>query len=98
MCVFAYSVVMGLIEEEGRKEVRPASSCCQVLARKDTPGQNAIDVRTTSCGVFVRKAPACSATGRRTERTFSVSAGLDASTVTPGNTAPDVSLTTPAMK
>src|SRR5262245_7605726 len=28
---------------------------------------------------------------------FSISAGLDASTVTPGNTAPDVSLTTPAI-
>ena len=32
-----------------------------------------------------------------TVRTFSMSAGLAASTVTPGNTAPDVSLTTPAM-
>ena len=31
-----------------------------------------------------------------TERTFSISAGLAASTVTPGSTAPDVSLTTPA--
>src|SRR6185295_6009477 len=32
-----------------------------------------------------------------TDRTFSIRAGLDASTVTPGRTAPDVSLTTPAM-
>src|SRR5262245_23760830 len=32
-----------------------------------------------------------------TLRVFSISAGLDASTVTPGNTAPDVSLTTPAI-
>jgi hypothetical protein len=32
-----------------------------------------------------------------TVRTFSMRAGLAASTVTPGNTAPDVSLTTPAM-
>src|SRR6185369_17293345 len=32
-----------------------------------------------------------------TVRTFSMSAGLAASTVTPGSTAPDVSLTTPAM-
>jgi hypothetical protein len=32
-----------------------------------------------------------------TVRTFSISAGLDASTVTPGRTAPVVSLTTPAM-
>src|SRR5262249_45677118 len=32
-----------------------------------------------------------------TERTRSMSAGLDASTVTPGITAPDVSFTTPAM-
>ena len=32
-----------------------------------------------------------------TVRSFSVSAGLDASTVTPGRTAPDESLTTPAM-
>src|SRR5678815_1132561 len=32
-----------------------------------------------------------------TERTFSMSAGLEASTVTPGMTAPDVSRTTPAM-
>src|ERR1700704_5954136 len=31
------------------------------------------------------------------ERTFSISTGLDASTVTPGSTAPDVSLTTPVM-
>jgi hypothetical protein len=28
-----------------------------------------------------------------TDRTFSISAGLDASTVTPGSTAPDASLT-----
>src|SRR3982751_2277818 len=32
-----------------------------------------------------------------TDRTFSIRAGLDASTVTPGRTAPDVSLTTPVM-
>src|SRR5262245_406699 len=32
-----------------------------------------------------------------TVRTFSMSAGLDASTVTPGRTSPDVSLTTPVM-
>src|SRR5688572_21713414 len=32
------------------------------------------------------------------ERTFSMSAGLDASTVTPGRTAPDVSRTTPARE
>src|SRR5437899_12856331 len=32
-----------------------------------------------------------------TKRTFSIRAGLAASTVTPGITAPDVSLTTPAM-
>src|SRR5439155_26100170 len=31
------------------------------------------------------------------ERTFSINAGLDASTVTPGNTAPEVSLTVPVM-
>ena len=31
------------------------------------------------------------------DRTFSISAGLDASTVTPGSTAPDVSLTVPAI-
>jgi hypothetical protein len=30
-------------------------------------------------------------------RTFSMSAGLDASTVTPGSTAPDASLTTPLI-
>ena len=29
------------------------------------------------------------------DRTFSISTGLDASTVTPGSTAPDVSLTRP---
>src|SRR5207249_9807079 len=33
-----------------------------------------------------------------TERTFSMRAGLAASTVTPGMTAPDVSLTTPAIE
>src|SRR4051794_21842123 len=32
-----------------------------------------------------------------TDRTFSISAGLDASTVTPGNTAPEESVTVPAM-
>src|SRR5438132_14310140 len=32
-----------------------------------------------------------------TERTFSISAGLAASTVTPGNTPPDASLTTPVI-
>ena len=31
------------------------------------------------------------------DRTLSISAGLAASTVTPGSTAPDASLTTPAM-
>src|SRR4029078_6383992 len=31
-------------------------------------------------------------------RTFSMSAGLEASTVTPGSTAPDASLATPAME
>src|SRR5438093_13596388 len=31
------------------------------------------------------------------DRTFSISAGLETSTVTPGSTAPDVSLTVPAM-
>jgi hypothetical protein len=31
------------------------------------------------------------------ERTFSMSAGLAASTVTPGSTAPDASFTSPAM-
>jgi len=30
------------------------------------------------------------------ERVFSINAGLDASTVTPGNTAPDASFTAPA--
>jgi hypothetical protein len=32
-----------------------------------------------------------------TDRTFSIRTGLAASTVVPGNTAPDVSLTTPVM-
>jgi len=32
-----------------------------------------------------------------TLRVFSISAGLEASTVTPGTTAPDASLTSPAM-
>ena len=32
-----------------------------------------------------------------TERTFSINAGLAASTVTPGSTAPEASLTTPAI-
>src|SRR5207249_4975965 len=33
-----------------------------------------------------------------TLRVFSINAGLDASTVTPGSTAPDASLTMPAME
>jgi hypothetical protein len=32
-----------------------------------------------------------------TARIFSINAGLDASTVTPGSTAPDGSFTTPVM-
>src|SRR5689334_6630392 len=42
----------------------------------------------------IRYTPASSVTA---ERTFSMSAGLDASTVTPGSTAPDESLTTPVI-
>src|SRR4029079_8233742 len=42
----------------------------------------------------IRYAPAPSVT---TVRTFSIRAGLAASTVTPGKNAPDVSLTVPAM-
>src|ERR1043166_2188844 len=33
-----------------------------------------------------------------TERTFSINAGLDASTVTPGRTAPEESFTTPVIE
>jgi len=33
-----------------------------------------------------------------TDRTFSINAGLEASTVTPGKTAPEVSLTVPASE
>jgi hypothetical protein len=33
-----------------------------------------------------------------TDRTFSISAGLDASTVTPGRTAPEASVTTPVIE
>ncbi len=44
--------------------------------------------------VTIRYCPVPSVTA---ERIFSVSAGLVASTLTPGNTAPDVSRTTPAM-
>src|SRR5688500_7930137 len=43
---------------------------------------------------MIRNSPLPSVTA---VRTFSISAGLAASTVTPGSTAPDVSLTTPAM-
>src|SRR5687767_2305733 len=39
----------------------------------------------------------CPASSLTTDRTFSMSAGLAASTVTPGSTAPDGSLTTPVM-
>ena len=39
----------------------------------------------------------CPASSVVTTRTFSINAGLDASTVTPGSTAPDVSLTAPAI-
>jgi hypothetical protein len=39
----------------------------------------------------------CPSASVTTDRTFSISAELEASTVTPGITAPDVSLTTPAM-
>ncbi len=43
----------------------------------------------------MRYVPASSLT---TVRTFSISTGLDASTVTPGSTPPDESLTTPAIE
>src|SRR2546425_11947165 len=39
----------------------------------------------------------CTSASVTTLRTFSMSAGLLASTITPGSTAPDVSRTTPAM-
>src|ERR1700719_1367288 len=39
----------------------------------------------------------CPSASVTTDRTFSISAALEASTVTPGMTAPDVSLTTPAI-
>src|SRR5438552_11624229 len=42
----------------------------------------------------MRYSPALSVTA---DRVFSMSTGLDASTVTPGSTAPDVSLTTPVI-
>src|SRR5262245_29239650 len=40
----------------------------------------------------------CPESSVTTARTFSISAGLDASTVTPGNTAPEASFTTPASE
>src|ERR671923_211944 len=43
---------------------------------------------------MMRNCPVASVTATRT---FSMSAGLDASTVTPGRTAPDVSRTVPVM-
>src|SRR5262245_17598813 len=39
----------------------------------------------------------CPSPSVTTVRTFSIRAGLAASTITPGSTAPDVSLTTPAI-
>src|SRR5205809_5015096 len=42
----------------------------------------------------IRYSPVSSLT---TERTFSINTGLAASTITPGSTAPDASLTTPVM-
>ncbi len=45
-----------------------------------------------SCSILYWPAPSVTA-----ERTFSISAGLEASTVTPGRTAPEASRTTPAI-
>src|SRR5438477_4442822 len=39
----------------------------------------------------------CPVSSVTTERTFSIRTGLDASTVTPGKTAPEASLTTPVI-
>jgi hypothetical protein len=49
-----------------------------------TPGRRSV----------IRYAPAPSVTA---VRTFSINAGLDTSTLTPGTTAPDASLATPAI-
>jgi hypothetical protein len=48
-------------------------------------------------GFSTRCAPAVKELSVTPVRTFSIKAGLAASTVTPGSTAPDVSFTTPAM-
>ena len=58
------------------------------------PGSVMVTVYVPGRRFSTRYCPASSVT---TERTFSISAGLATSTVTPGSTAPDVSRTTPVM-
>ena len=58
------------------------------------PGSEMVTVYAPGRRFSTRYCPASSVT---TERTFSISAGLATSTVTPGSTAPDVSRTTPVI-
>jgi hypothetical protein len=66
-------------------------SCLTVLKPVSVNVKTYVPGRTFS----IRYCPVPSVTA---ERTFSISAGLAASTVTPGSTAPDVSLTMPAIE
>src|SRR5262245_47812346 len=71
-------------------DVNATQSCLTVFK----PGSANVTAYTPGRKSTTLKRPLASVT---TVRTFSISAGLDASTVTPGSTAPDVSLTMPAI-
>src|SRR3990172_12629534 len=60
----------------------------------ENPGSANVTVYTPGGSASMRYWPVLPET---TDRTFSMRAGLAASTVTPGSTAPDASFTTPAM-
>jgi len=54
-----------------------------------------VSAQTSSIAGVVKDASGAVLPGVTVARVFSISAGLDTSTVTPGNTAPELSLTTP---
>ena len=73
----------------------PVSSMPSRLTRAEA-GQR--ERHGVGAGPQVDDAVLAGAVGHGGLRAFSISAGLDASTVTPGSTAPDASLTTPVME
>ena len=72
--------------------VKPVVSWSPSRRSVRNPGSVKVRVYSPGRSSIIRKRPSLSVVAMRT---FSMSAGLAASTVTPGSTAPDASLTTP---